>query len=303
MAELTANMYYVKPAPEMFERIVARVRDYLIETIEAGASLWEDSEDKERWFGYVELLEKFKADGSLPQSYATVPWIERNGRTRSDLRINDVSADGAFELLREPLDRLYISLHSAYGADVQVNVLGPSVSLKVSTLATQTERLDTLLDDLEAIARDYIELPESALEPFRVFVGHGGDDQWRILRDELRDYHGFEVVAFERKPRAGFTISEVLDRMASESTVAVLVFTATDEMADGTFHGRQNVVHELGYFQGKLGWPNAIAVVEAGTEMFSNLDGTQEIRFPKGMIRAAMGELVSTLADRRDSRG
>ena len=305
VAELTANMYYVKPAPEMFERIAARIREYTIESIEAGASLW-GGDDADTWGAdYDRRLNAFELDGTLPLAYATIPWIERNGRERANLRIDDVSVDGAFELLREPLDRLYIQLHAPYGADVEVNILGPSCSLKVSTLVSHDDRLDPLLDDLEAIARDFIEVPTIQLdsEPFRVFIGHGGDDQWRVLRDELRDYHGFEVVAFERKPRAGFTISEVLARMASESSVAVLVFTGADEMADGAFHARQNVVHELGYFQGKFGWPNAIALVEDGVELFSNLDGTQQIRFPKGMIRAAIGELVSTLADRRDTRG
>jgi predicted nucleotide-binding protein len=135
--------------------------------------------------------------------------------------------------------------------------------------------------------------------PFRVFLGHGGDDQWRILRDQLRDDHGFEVKAFEGEPRAGFTIESVLSAMSGESTVAVIVMTEADLMASGVMRARQNVVHEIGYFQGRLGWSNTIVLMEGMVEEFSNLAGTQHIKFPKGNIGSAVGALIAALNKRR----
>jgi len=87
--------------------------------------------------------------------------------------------------------------------------------------------------------------------------------------------------------------------MARNSTVAILVLTAADQMVDGRYRGRQNVVHEIGFFQGTLGWENAIVVVEEGVELFTNLDGTQQVRYPAGNISAAVGDVVATLRARR----
>jgi predicted nucleotide-binding protein len=71
--------------------------------------------------------------------------------------------------------------------------------------------------------------------------------------------------------------------------------TAEDESAEGDARARQNVVHEAGLFQGKLGFNRAIAVVESGVEVFSNLDGVQQIRYDKGNVKATFGEILATL--------
>jgi predicted nucleotide-binding protein len=79
------------------------------------------------------------------------------------------------------------------------------------------------------------------------------------------------------------------------SSFALLVLTAEDETATGKLRARQNVIHELGLFQGKLGFPRAIAVVEEDVEMLSNLDGVQQIRFSKGNIAGVYGDVIATL--------
>ena len=76
---------------------------------------------------------------------------------------------------------------------------------------------------------------------------------------------------------------------------APLVLSAEDQMADGTFHARQNVIHETGLFQGRLGFSRAIVVREEGAEEFSNLSGIQEIRFGKGRIRETFGDVLAVL--------
>ena len=58
---------------------------------------------------------------------------------------------------------------------------------------------------------------------------------------------------------------------------------------------RQNVVHEAGLLQGRLGFNRAIALVEDGIEAFSNIDGVQQIRFERGNIRSTFGDVLATL--------
>jgi predicted nucleotide-binding protein len=129
----------------------------------------------------------------------------------------------------------------------------------------------------------------------KVFIGHGGSHQWRDLKDHLHELHSYEVLAYETGERAGHTIRDVIVDMLSKSSFAILVMTGEDEQSDGTFRARQNIVHEIGLFQGKLGFTKAIVLLEEGTEEFSNIHRVQQIRYPKGAIRQTFGDVLAVL--------
>jgi predicted nucleotide-binding protein len=131
--------------------------------------------------------------------------------------------------------------------------------------------------------------------PPRIFIGHGRSSEWRDLKDHLTDKHSYQVVAYEVGARAGHTIRDILDEMLTESSFALLVMTAEDETGDGQVRARQNVVHELGLFQGRLGFARAIVLAERGVELFSNIDGVQQLRFTKGSISETYGDILATL--------
>jgi predicted nucleotide-binding protein len=136
--------------------------------------------------------------------------------------------------------------------------------------------------------------PEPEIEPV-VFIGHGGSAQWRDLKDHLHELHGYVVEAYETGARAGHAIRDILESMLTSSSFAILVMTAEDEQRDGTMRARQNVVHEVGLFQGKLGFARAIVLLEEGTEEFSNIHGLNQIRYSKGNIRETYGDVLATL--------
>ena len=131
--------------------------------------------------------------------------------------------------------------------------------------------------------------------PIKVFIGHGHDPQWRDLKDHLHDLHGFEVVAYEVGPRAGLSVKEILEKMLSTSSFALLVLTGEDIHSDGEPHARENVIHELGLFQARLGFPRAIALLEEGVKEFSNILGVNQIRFANGHIRETFGDVIATI--------
>jgi len=74
--------------------------------------------------------------------------------------------------------------------------------------------------------------------------------------------------------------------MLGEASFTLIVMTAEDERPGGTLHARDNVIHELGLFQGRLGFNRAIILLEDGCAEFSNIIGLTQIRFPKGDVMA-----------------
>jgi predicted nucleotide-binding protein len=83
--------------------------------------------------------------------------------------------------------------------------------------------------------------------------------------------------------------------MLKESSFALLVMTAEDETSDGLKRARQNVVHEAGLFQGRLGFKRALMLVEKDLDLFSNVDGIQYLEYSKGNIKETFGEVLATL--------
>ena len=129
----------------------------------------------------------------------------------------------------------------------------------------------------------------------RVFIGHGHSLMWRELKDFLEDRLGLLVDEFNRVPPAGIPTSGRLSAMLETAAIAFLVMTGEDEQSDGELRARENVVHEAGLFQGRLGFERAIVLLEEGCEKFSNNAGLGHINFPKNNIRAAFQDVREVL--------
>ena len=129
----------------------------------------------------------------------------------------------------------------------------------------------------------------------RVFIGHGHSLVWRELKDFIEDKLGLPVDEFNRTPSAGVSITDRLSEMMDSSMVAFLVMTGEDEQSTGELRPRENVVHEAGLFQGRLGLRRAIVLLEDGCSKFSNNAGLVHINFPKGNIRATLQDVREVL--------
>lgn len=125
----------------------------------------------------------------------------------------------------------------------------------------------------------------------KVFIGHGRSPLWRELKDFVQDRLHLEWEEFNREPTAGIATIERLQQMLDTACFAFLVMTAEDQHADATMHARENVVHEVGIFQGRLSFRKAIVILEEGCSVFSNITGLSQIRFPAGNISACFEEL------------
>lgn len=161
---------------------------------------------------------------------------------------------------------------------------------EASTIANAVREILERNVDTARLSRD--------IRPFRVFIGHGGDTKWEVVRDFI-DAAGYDTTYFEGDDRIGRTTFEVVEQMISEASVAVIVMTGADELTDGRKLARQNVIHELGFSHARLGQRNTLILLEAGTDEPSNIAGVTEIRFPNGDANRTRIELLAALANRR----
>ncbi|MFK5895256.1 MAG: nucleotide-binding protein [Pseudomonadota bacterium] len=135
-----------------------------------------------------------------------------------------------------------------------------------------------------------------------IFIGHGRSSDWRELKDFVSDRLKLPWDEFNRVPVAGVTNVTRLVEMLDQASFAFLVMTGEDEQTDGNHHARMNVIHEVGLFQGRLGFERAIVLLEEGCEEFSNIQGLGQIRFPKNNI-AAIFEDIRAILEREEIVG
>lgn len=129
----------------------------------------------------------------------------------------------------------------------------------------------------------------------KIFIGHGHSLVWREVKDFLADRLNLPWDEFNRESVAGIATSERWSQILDEAFFAFLVMTAEDEHVDSTIHARQNVIHEIGLFQGRLGPRRAIVLLEEGCAEFSNIFGLSQIHFAPGRISQAFEEMRRVL--------
>ena len=137
---------------------------------------------------------------------------------------------------------------------------------------------------------------ERIMRGSKVFIGHGHSDTWRAVKDFVERELGLEVEEFERESVAGRQIKDRLEEMLRNAGWAILVATRDDSSGS---EPRLNVIHELGFAQGRLGWENAIILLEKGCQLPSNLGGTVYLEFQRGQVKQVFNDLRNCLSGKR----
>jgi len=139
--------------------------------------------------------------------------------------------------------------------------------------------------------------------PESVFIGHGRRSDWEKIKSHISKKHHLKVEEFNMSPTAGLTTVERLKEMLDSASFAILVMTAEDRRRDGKLNARQNVVHEIGLLQGKLGFRRAIVVKEEEVQEFSNIKGLTYISYKRGKIAGALPEIDRVLVRKHVIQG
>ena len=169
-----------------------------------------------------------------------------------------------------------------------------SISRWINNLESVYERLE-LYEELPSNTQQTMNRDTMNNENKKIFIGHGGSPMWRELKDFIEDTLGLDCVEFNSVSPAGKSTVDRLKEMLEESCMAFLIMTGEDEQPDGKLRARSNVIHEVGLFQGKLGFERAIILLEEGCEDFSNIHGITHIPFPKGSIEVTYGSILKVL--------
>jgi predicted nucleotide-binding protein len=188
-------------------------------------------------------------------------------------------------------------IQKIYGAE---HVISESLSPKLIPEGVDFD--DELRKRMALLERYVLSLERSGSNIFlgknegsKIFIGHGRSPMWRELKDFLNDRLSLPWDEFNREAVAGIHTFDRISEMLDSACFAFLIMTAEDQYSDSSIHARQNVVHEIGLFQGRLGPRKAIILMEDGCSEFSNIVGLSQIRFPKGQISATFEEIRRVL--------
>lgn len=183
----------------------------------------------------------------------------------------------------------------AKGSNVPVHVQYQAAIQSLQVTKRRTNELAAILRNVIEAMSLHEPSSASANGGSAVFIGHGRSEQWRVLKDFVKERLGLPHEEFNRVPTAGIGTQERLTEMLERCGFALLVLTAEDLHNNGSLHARENVIHEAGLFQGTLGWRKAIILLEEGCDEFSNIVGLGQIRFPTGNIAACFEEIRRVL--------
>jgi predicted nucleotide-binding protein len=153
---------------------------------------------------------------------------------------------------------------------------------RAQNLETKLNKLNGLAELLETeieLRSEHIVSTVQAVSGYRIFLVHGHDE--RALHETARFLEKLEqkVVVLREQPNQGRTIVEKFEEYSDVGFAVVLLTgddlggpksTSADKFRD---RARQNVVFELGYFNGRLGRNRVCALYSKGVEIPSDYAG------------------------------
>lgn len=166
------------------------------------------------------------------------------------------------------------------------------------------KRIYELTQQLKVLSEEHLKKQIADIKPKpktvspgggKIFIGHGRSQLWARVKLYIEDDLNLDTVLFESESRTSESIVNILEELLNQASFAILIMTAEDETSEGTVRARQNVIHEAGLFQGRLGFHKVVILKQSETEEFSNIAGLQYIPFSEDKIEQCFYELQRKL--------
>lgn len=201
-------------------------------------------------------------------------YVQRGARLLAELKKHDLGLFGdVAEISLEP---------TAQGGNGPVFARGH--------LERLLREIDTVFE-IRAASAPASRYASGPAETQTVFISHGRATDWREVQFYIEKDIRLETRELAQEPNGGDTVGAKLERVAAVCDSAVIVMTGDDLDAEGLARARENVMHEIGYFQGRLGAKRVCLLHEEGVSIPSNLAGIVYVPFPKGHITSALATL------------
>jgi predicted nucleotide-binding protein len=222
--------------------------------------------------------------------------VSRNrgqGETRLRANYEPGLVEHYFEHANGHINKLRILLPELYG-DFQATETEATVKMTISPSEPKPnffgrQQLERLVRDIDQVfeIRANSELQQPIREkPRRVFVTHGRAQDWRAVKDYIETDVRLRTAELAQQPNLGRTVIEKLLDTADECDSAVIVMTGDDATEQGEARVRENVMHEIGFFQGRYGRDRVILLHEDNVNVPTNLSGVVYSAFPHSHVEA-----------------
>jgi sugar/nucleoside kinase (ribokinase family) len=278
------HVWSVDPSPEVTE--IIRISDFLLVNYREFCELGQRSAaDSDREVA-GRLLRCFDNDQStIIVKRATGIWSywRQHDDVVSDfypqvlLRAEEVEdATGAGDVFAAGLlivltcDRLQVELGSLLGMRLARHKLRYVGSAGHAQFAEVTRDFISKLDNERRVGA----LPRG------VFIAHGTSPEWLAVQRFIEEQFELPVYSFESSSWSGHQVAEALTDYMDRCSLAICVLTADDFTGDGRRFARQNVIHEVGLFQGRHGFDRVLVLAEDGCDFVPPAAKPYTIPFP-----------------------
>ncbi len=289
------------PGPPIAE--IVKLSDYLLlnhrEFLELGDRVAGESEDDVA----RRLLDRISGDRGMlivKQRDGVHSWRRESGKVAHEFYPQEVLPDDEVEDATGAGDVFAAGLLAALTSERLQTELG---SLLGMTLARHKLRYVGSHGHarLAKVTRDFIGSLDATRRtpalPRGVFVAHGRSPAWLAVKAFVEERFRLPVYSFESDAWGSRPVTEALTDYLGRCSFALCVLTAEDATGDGHLMARQNVVHEIGLFQGRYGFDRALMLVEEGCEFLPQGVERSTIAFPKNGIDRTFWHLDRMIED------
>jgi predicted nucleotide-binding protein len=151
-------------------------------------------------------------------------------------------------------------------------------------------QVDRLVRDIDQIfeirANSELESPKQEAVQ-RVFITHGRSNDWRAVQTFIEKDIRLSTIELGQEANMGRTIIEKLIDNAERCNCAVIVMTGDDVINEDEARVRENVMHEIGFFQGRYGRNLWFYCTKMGLIFQRTLLALRTSLFPKATLRLA----------------
>jgi predicted nucleotide-binding protein len=232
-------------------------------------------------------LSFFSSISSFVKKLSEYNYSSLNKNDLLEIKIFVDNIEGFFKSYRPTGQGTYIPPHQTSSNDLTVK--------RIVEIVRQIDGMteESLSNEVKLLIPQKVS--KEQIKGGKVFIGHGRSKLWARVQLFLKDELKLDTFTFESESRTSESIIQILEEFLSTSSFAILVLTAEDETVDGKIRARQNVIHEAGLFQGRLGFDKVVLLKQDTTEELSNLAGLQYISFNGDNVEQTFYELQRKL--------